>query len=131
VIETTIPEINVAELMERVRAEALRPKKLPPRESAVVLPPVVMLPAAPAVWIPGTVKSRKARLDALAARGVAAANVYHVPFAVGSTGRERRLVARHRPWRDQGIAGPTATSRLTGARSRIAQRWVPTVFCHD
>jgi SAM-dependent methyltransferase len=65
VIESTIPEINVAELMERVRAEALRPKKLPPKESAVTLPPVAMLPAAPAVWIPGPVKSRKTRLDLL------------------------------------------------------------------
>jgi SAM-dependent methyltransferase/predicted nucleic acid-binding Zn-ribbon protein len=66
VIESTIPEIDVAELMERVRAEALRPKKWQPRESAAALPPVAMLPAAPAVWIPGAVKSRKARLDALA-----------------------------------------------------------------
>lgn len=65
-IETTIPEVNVAELMERVRAEARRPKKLPPRARAAALPPVAMLPAAPAVWIPGAVKSRKARLDALA-----------------------------------------------------------------
>ena len=68
-IETTIAEIDVAELMERVRAEALRPKPprrvlLPPAESAS-LPPVAMLPAAPAVWIPGTVKSRRDRLDAL------------------------------------------------------------------
>jgi O-antigen chain-terminating methyltransferase len=68
VIETTVPEIDVAELMERVRAEAVRPKPprqiLPPAESAP-LPPVAMLPTAPAVWIPGTVKSRKDRLDVL------------------------------------------------------------------
>jgi SAM-dependent methyltransferase/archaellum component FlaC len=70
VIETTVPEINITELMERVRAAALRPKLAPPRrtprdETASPLPPVAMLPAAPAVWIPGPVKSRKERLDAL------------------------------------------------------------------
>jgi hypothetical protein len=65
VIESTIPEIDVAELMERVRAEALRPKKLQLRKSAAALPPVAMLPAAPDVWIPGTIKSRQERLKTL------------------------------------------------------------------
>ena len=70
VIETTVPEINVTELMERVRAEAQRAKPPPrrvasPRESSSALPPVAMLPGAPAVWIPGPVKSKKERLDAL------------------------------------------------------------------
>jgi SAM-dependent methyltransferase/chaperonin cofactor prefoldin len=70
VIETTVPEINITELMERVRAEALRPKpaphrSTPPDEAASALPPVAMLPGAPAVWIPGPVKSRKERVDEL------------------------------------------------------------------
>jgi O-antigen chain-terminating methyltransferase len=68
VIETTVPEINVTELMERVRAEAQRPtprRPSPLADSATGLPPVAMLPGAPAVWIPGPVKSKKERLDAL------------------------------------------------------------------
>jgi SAM-dependent methyltransferase len=69
VIETTVPEINVSELMERVRAEAARPKAAVQRQPlpgpAVPLPPVAMLPGAPAVWIPGGVKSIKERLDRL------------------------------------------------------------------
>lgn len=69
-IETTIPEINITELMERVRAEAERPKAPPhralsPAESSPQLPPVAMLPSAPAVWIPGPVRSRKDRVDSL------------------------------------------------------------------
>ena len=67
-IETTVPEINITELMERVRAEAQRPKPrraATPAENAPGLPPVAMLPGAPAVWIPGPVKSKKERLDAL------------------------------------------------------------------
>jgi SAM-dependent methyltransferase len=71
VIETTIPEINITELMDRVRAEAAKPKVPPPHraalsaESSPELPPVARLPAAPAVWIPGPVKSRKERVDSL------------------------------------------------------------------
>jgi SAM-dependent methyltransferase len=74
VIETTVPEINVSELMELVRAktsELARPEpKVPARrafrsENAVSLPPVARLPAAPAVWVPGPAKSQKERLDAL------------------------------------------------------------------
>jgi SAM-dependent methyltransferase len=69
VIETTVPEINITELMERVRAESQRPKPhrrtAPSADGAAVLPPVAMLPGAPAVWIPGPVKSKKERLDAL------------------------------------------------------------------
>jgi SAM-dependent methyltransferase len=70
VIETTVPEINVIELMERVRAEADRLKAAPrralvPAETSPQLPPVTMLPGAPAVWIPAPVKSRKQRVDAL------------------------------------------------------------------
>jgi acyl carrier protein phosphodiesterase len=71
VIETTVPEIDIAELMERVRAEALRPKPsppprfVPPAESAAGLPPVALLPGAPAVWVPAPIKSKKERLDAL------------------------------------------------------------------
>src|ERR1041385_1476545 len=56
--------------MERVRAEASRPKPppnrpLPRTESGPPLPPVAMLPAAPAIWIPDKVKSKKERLDTL------------------------------------------------------------------
>src|SRR5215212_3674374 len=56
--------------MERVRKEARRPKTPPTAAgrtggNASTLPPVAMLPAAPAVWIPGPVKSRKERVDAL------------------------------------------------------------------
>lgn len=71
VIETTIPEINVTELMQRVQAEARQAKRLsrvrPPslNGQTPVLPPVAKLPAAPALWIPGVVKSSKERLDAL------------------------------------------------------------------
>jgi SAM-dependent methyltransferase len=69
-IETTVSEINITELMERVRAEALRPKPAPRRpaprdEKPMTLPPVAKLPAAPAVWIPGPVKSRNERLEQL------------------------------------------------------------------
>jgi O-antigen chain-terminating methyltransferase len=67
VIETTVPEINISKLMEQVRTEATRPKSVssPPPRPAVTqaaLPPIAMLPAAPSVWIPGAVKSRKERL---------------------------------------------------------------------
>jgi len=69
VIETTVPEINITELMARVRAETQRPqpprRPAPPAENAGGLPPVAMLPEAPAVWIPGPVNSKKERLDAL------------------------------------------------------------------
>ena len=70
-IETTIPEIDVADLMERVQAEASKAKRLPAVRAPSlnggipVLPPVAKLPAAPALWIPGVVKSSKERLDAL------------------------------------------------------------------
>lgn len=74
VIETTVPEINVAELMDRVRAktselsrqERKQSVRVPLRgDAASPLPPVAMLPAAPAIWIPGPPKSRKERVDAL------------------------------------------------------------------
>src|SRR4051794_4394878 len=53
--------------MARVRAEAARPKAAaaqlhPTPGAAMPLPPVAMLPAAPAVWIPGGVKSIRERL---------------------------------------------------------------------
>jgi O-antigen chain-terminating methyltransferase len=71
-IETTIPEINVAELMERVRAEAGRRRPLSSRLSsvatataAVSLPPVALLPDAPSIWVPDPIKSNKPRLDSL------------------------------------------------------------------
>jgi O-antigen chain-terminating methyltransferase len=68
VIETTIAEIDITELMERVRAEARRPKPsrqvLTPNDGSSTLPPVAMLPAAPAVWIPEPLKSKKEKLDA-------------------------------------------------------------------
>src|ERR1700730_13545043 len=58
--------------MERVRAEARRPKpspappaSVPSDAAATTLPAVAMLPGAPSVWIPGPVKSNKDRLDAL------------------------------------------------------------------
>src|SRR5947207_7030712 len=55
--------------MARVRAEAERPKALLPRLPGATenasLPPVAMLPAAPAVWIPGPLKSRLERLNTL------------------------------------------------------------------
>ncbi len=62
-IETAIPEINVQELMERVRAEAKRPRPSPRQPIAPVLPPTAMLPSAPTVWIPGPVKSNQERLE--------------------------------------------------------------------
>ena len=69
-IETTVPEINVTELMERIRAEAKRPK--PNRRpiggangAVSALPPVAMLPRAPSVWIPDPVKSKQKRVERL------------------------------------------------------------------
>ena len=70
-IETTIPEISVTELMARVKAEAARARPVRPSSSpspngnAPSLPPVAMLPAAPALWIPGGVNSSKEKLDGL------------------------------------------------------------------
>ena len=67
-IETTVREINVAELMERVRLEARRPPPVTPSRQPAAprpMPTVARLPAAPEVWIPGAVKSRKERLDRL------------------------------------------------------------------
>ena len=70
-IETTNPEIDVNQLMERVRAEAaktaLRPRRARPEldGSMPVLPVIPVLPPAPAVWIPGAVTPRKEKLDEL------------------------------------------------------------------
>ncbi|MEY2508776.1 MAG: hypothetical protein QOH01_3105 [Verrucomicrobiota bacterium] len=71
-IETTIPEINVAELMERVRVEARRWRPLSSRlspvattDGAVSLPPIARLPDAPSIWVPGPIKSNRPRLDSL------------------------------------------------------------------
>ena len=70
-IETTNPEIDVNQLMERVRAEAakipLRPRRVRPEANSAmpVLPEIASLPPAPAVWIPGAVTPRKEKLDEL------------------------------------------------------------------
>src|SRR5947208_13471368 len=70
-IETTNPEINVNELMERVRAEAARIKERPRRPRAVpevaapALPPIAVLPPVPTVQIPQPMNPKKERLDQL------------------------------------------------------------------
>ena len=70
-IETTNPEIDVNQLMERVRAEAakipLRPRRARPGADEALrgLPEIPALPSAPAVWIPGAVTPRKEKLDEL------------------------------------------------------------------
>lgn len=73
-IETTNPEIDVNQLMERVRAEAakipLRPRRARPGADGAmpVLPEIAVLPPVPALWIPGAVTPRKEKLDELLLR---------------------------------------------------------------
>lgn len=70
-IESTNPEIDVNELMERVRAEVARMRKQPRRVSAPpkvagpALPPIAVLPPVPAVQIPRPINPKKERLDQL------------------------------------------------------------------
>jgi O-antigen chain-terminating methyltransferase len=70
-IETTNPEIDVNQLMERVRAEAAkipaRPRRVRPGANGAMpaLPAIPSLPQAPSVWIPGGVTPRKEKLDEL------------------------------------------------------------------
>ena len=70
-IESTNPEIDVNELMERVRAEAARMRKQPRRVSAApkvagpALPPIAVLPPVPTVQIPRPINPKKERLDQL------------------------------------------------------------------
>src|SRR4051794_2104773 len=57
--------------MDRVRAEAARPKPVPSRRppgpgaDEPALPPAAKLPTAPNVWIPGPLKSTRERLERL------------------------------------------------------------------
>ena len=70
-IESTNPEIDVNELMERVRAEAARIRERPRRVRRVpalvppALPPIAVLPPVPAVQIPQPINPKKERLDQL------------------------------------------------------------------
>jgi SAM-dependent methyltransferase len=71
-IETTNPEIDVTELMKRVRAEASKIAQRPRRSRAIApeggapaLPPIPVLPPMPAVWIPRPGNPKKERLDEL------------------------------------------------------------------
>ena len=70
-IESTNPEIDVNELMERVRAEAARIRERPRRVRRVTalvppaLPPIAVLPPVPAVQIPQPINPKKERLDQL------------------------------------------------------------------
>src|SRR5437588_10886816 len=70
-IESTNPEIDVNELMERVRAEAARIKERPRRvrRAPIVvppaLPPIAVLPPVPTVQIPQPINPKKERLDQL------------------------------------------------------------------
>src|ERR1700674_3737875 len=70
-IESTNSEIDVNELMERVRAEAARmrqrPRRVsaPPKVAAAALPPIAVLPPAPTVQIPQPINPKKERLDQL------------------------------------------------------------------
>jgi O-antigen chain-terminating methyltransferase len=71
VIETTVPEISVSELMERIRAEAKRPgpervsRATASNGAAPALPPLATLPRAPWVCVPSPVNWNKARVDQL------------------------------------------------------------------
>ena len=70
-IESTNPEIDVNELMERVRAEAARIRERPRRvrRAPIVvppaLPPIAVLPPVPTVQIPQPINPKKERLDQL------------------------------------------------------------------
>ena len=69
-IETTNPEIDVNELMERVRAEAAKIAERPRRARAPAmhppaLPPIAVLPPVPTVQIPKPINPKKERLDQL------------------------------------------------------------------
>src|SRR5438552_18549862 len=70
-IESTNPEIDVTELMERVRAEAARIKERPRRvrRAPIVvppaLPPIAVLPPVPTGQIPQPINPKKERLDQL------------------------------------------------------------------
>ena len=70
-IESTNPEIDVNELMERVRAEATRIKERPRRVRRApiivppALPPIAVLPPVPTVQIPQPINPKKERLDQL------------------------------------------------------------------
>jgi len=68
-IETNNPEIDVTELMKRVRAEASkiarRSRASAAEGDAPVLPPIPVLPPMPAVWIPQPGNPKKERLDDL------------------------------------------------------------------
>jgi SAM-dependent methyltransferase len=65
-IETSNPEIDVTELMKRVRAEA---SKIADRSRATAagpaLPAIPALPPTPAIWIPRAGNPKKERLDEL------------------------------------------------------------------
>ena len=70
-IESTNPEIDVNELMKRVRAEAARIRERPrrvrtvPKVAAPALPPIAVLPPVPSVQIPQPINPKKERLDQL------------------------------------------------------------------
>lgn len=70
-IESTNPEIDVNELMERVRAEAARIRERPrrartvPKAIAPALPPIAVLPPVPSVQIPQPINPKKERLEQL------------------------------------------------------------------
>lgn len=70
-IESTNPEIDVNELMERVRAGAARIRERPRRVRRVpalvppALPPIAVLPPVPAVQIPQPINPKKERIDQL------------------------------------------------------------------
>lgn len=70
-IETTNPEIDVNQLMERVRAEAakipVRPRRVRPAADGAMptSPAITPLPQAPAEWIPGAITPRTEKLDEL------------------------------------------------------------------
>ena len=70
-IESTNPEIDVNELMERVRAEAARIGERPRRVRRLptvvppALPPIAVLPPVPSVQIPQPFNPKKERLDQL------------------------------------------------------------------
>ena len=70
-IESTNPEIDVNELMERVRAEAARIRERPRRVRRApimvppALPPIAVLPPVPTVQIPQPINPKKERLDQL------------------------------------------------------------------
>jgi O-antigen chain-terminating methyltransferase len=68
-IETTNPEIDVSELMKRVRTEASkiarRSRGIAAEAAAPVLPPIPIIPPMPAIWIPRPGNPKKERLEEL------------------------------------------------------------------